>query len=96
MVGGHSMGPGLQLVGARFSNFLLGKPSRELNFALGPYFMKSKWPHFGTASRYSHMVGHADSVRYTVYVDMTLIRSKVKVKVTEHLNFRQLPITAHF
>ena len=30
MVGGHSMGPGLQLVGARFLNFLLGKLSREL------------------------------------------------------------------
>ena len=29
MVGGHSMGPGLQLVGARFLNFLLGKLSRE-------------------------------------------------------------------
>ena len=29
MVGGHSMGPGLQLVGARFFNFLLGKLSRE-------------------------------------------------------------------
>ena len=32
MVGGHTMGPGLQLVGARFSNFLLGKLSR--NFRL--------------------------------------------------------------
>jgi len=29
MVGGHSMGPGLQLVGARFFNFLIGKLSRE-------------------------------------------------------------------
>jgi len=29
MVGGHSMGPGLQLVGARFLNFHLGKLSRE-------------------------------------------------------------------
>jgi len=28
MVGGDSMGPGLQLVGARFVNFLLGKLSR--------------------------------------------------------------------
>jgi len=32
----------------------------------------------------------------TVYVNVTLTRSKVKVKVTEHLNFRQLAITAHF
>jgi len=29
MVGGDSMIPHLQLVGARFSNFLLGKLSRE-------------------------------------------------------------------
>jgi len=29
MIGGHSMGPGLQLVGARFMNFHLGKLSRE-------------------------------------------------------------------
>jgi len=29
-----------------------------------------------------------------VYVDMTLTRSKVMVM--EHLNFRQLPMTAHF
>jgi len=29
MVGGHSMGPGLQLVGARFLNFLPGKLLRE-------------------------------------------------------------------
>jgi len=29
MVGGDSTGPGLQLVGARFSNFLPGKLSRE-------------------------------------------------------------------
>jgi len=29
MASGHSMGPGLQLVGARFLNFHLGKLSRE-------------------------------------------------------------------
>jgi len=29
MVGGDSMGPGLQLVGVRFSSFLVGKLSRE-------------------------------------------------------------------
>jgi len=40
------------------------------------------------------MVGQAGSPSRTVYVDMILTRSKVKV--TEHLNFRQLPITAHF
>ena len=40
--------------------------------------------------------GHAGSPTRTVYVDMTLTRSMMKVKVTEYLNFRQLPITAHF
>jgi len=47
---------------------------------------------------YSHTVGQAASPTRTVYVDATLTPSKVKVKdkVTEHLNFRQLPITAHF
>jgi len=41
-------------------------------------------------------LGNAASRTRTVYVDVTLTRSKVKVKVTEHLNFRQLPITARF
>jgi len=36
------------------------------------------------------MVGYADSLTYTVYVDVTLTRCKVKVKVTGILNFRQL------
>jgi len=42
------------------------------------------------------MVGQTASPTGTVYVDVTLTPSKVKVKVTEHFNFRQLPITAHF
>ena len=47
------------------------------------------------ASRYSHMVGHTGSpTRTAVYAHVTLTRSKVKLKVTEHLNFRKLPITA--
>jgi len=41
------------------------------------------------------MVGHAGIATRTVYVGMTLTRSKIKVKVTEHLNFQKLPITAH-
>ena len=36
------------------------------------------------------MVGYSGSPTYTAYVDMTLTRSKVKVKVTGLLNFRQL------
>jgi len=42
------------------------------------------------------MVGQAASPIRTVYVGMTLTPYKVKVKVTDHLNFGQLPITAHF
>ena len=36
------------------------------------------------------MVGHAGSPTRTVYADVTLTRSKVKVKVTGLLNIRQL------
>ena len=36
------------------------------------------------------MVVYAGSHTYTAYVDMTLTRSKIKVKVTGLLNFRQL------
>jgi len=34
------------------------------------------------------MVEHAGSTTGTLYADMTLIRSKVKIKVTGLLNFR--------
>jgi len=44
----------------------------------------------------SHGYGHTGSTTRTVYVDLTLTRSKVKLKVTEHLNFPKLPVTAHF
>ena len=40
------------------------------------------------------MLGQADSPTHTVYADVTLTRCKVKDN--EHLNFRQLPITARF
>jgi len=46
--------------------------------------------------RYSHMVGHAAIPTRTVYVDVTLTRSNVNVKVMDHLNFPQLAITANF
>jgi len=36
------------------------------------------------------VVGPADRPTCTVYVDLTLTRSKVKVKVTGLLNFREL------
>jgi len=60
------------------------------NFAKYRYFRKFKWPYFGTAWSYSYMVGYAGSPTGTVYVGVTLTRSKVKVKVTGLFNFRQL------
>ena len=54
----------------------------------------SNGTYFGIGWCYSHMVGYAGSPTYTAYVDMTLTRSKVKV--TDHLNFWQLPINVHF
>jgi len=88
------MGPGLQLVGARFFNFLLGSYHKSSNFADCWYFTKFKWPYFRSAWCYSYVLGHATSPTRTAYVDVTLTQSKVKV--TDHLNCRQLAINAHF
>ena len=52
------------------------------------YLTTFKWPYFGTAYCYSHVVGPTGSPTCTVYVDVTLTRSKVKV--TGLLNSRQL------
>jgi len=60
------------------------------NFAKCRYFTKLKWPYFGSAGRYSQMVGRADSPTCILYADVTVTQSKVKVKVTGLLNFRQL------
>ena len=96
MVAGHSIGPGLQLVGARFLNFHLGKLSREFKLRPISIFDDIQMAIFRycVMLHYSHVVGPAGSPTCTVYVAMTLIRSKVKVKVTDHLNFRQLSVTA--
>ena len=45
---------------------------------------------------YCHLIRPAGRPTCTVYADVTLTRSEVKVKVTDHLNFRQLPINVHF
>jgi len=82
-------GPGLQLVVARFSNFLLGKVSLEFKLhGMSIFHDIQMATYFGTAWCYSHVVGYAGSLTYTVYVDVTLTPSKVKVTVL--LNFRQL------
>ena len=85
-----SMGPGLQLLGGRFSNFLLGKVSLEFKLhGMSIFHDIQMATYFGTGWCYSHMVVYADSPTYTAYGDMTLTRSKVKVNVTGLLNFRQ-------
>jgi len=86
-----SMGPGLQLLGGQFSNFLLEKVSLEFKLHGMLIFHDIQMAtYFATAWCYSHMVGYACSPTYTAYVDMTLTWSKVKVKITGLLNFRQL------
>jgi len=86
-----SMGPGLQLLGSQFSNFLLGKVSLQFKLhGMSIFHDIQVATYFGTGWCYSHMVVYADSPTYTAYVDMTLTRSKVKVKVTGLSNFRQL------
>ena len=84
------MAPVLQLVGARFSNFLLRKLSRQFIVPECRYSKKFKWPYFGSVRCYSHIVGHAGSTIGTVHADMTLTRSKVKVKVMGLLNLQKL------
>ena len=49
MVGGDSMGPAVQLVGARFSNFLLGKLSREFKLCGISIFQEIQMAIFGSA-----------------------------------------------
>jgi len=89
MVDIDSIGPGLQLVRGRFSNFLLGKVSLEVKiYGMSIFHDIQMATYFGTGWCYSHMVGYTGSPIYTVYVDVTLTWSKVKV--TGLLNFRQL------
>jgi len=91
MVDIDSMGPGLQLIVGQFSNFLLGKVLLEYKLHGMSIFHDIQMAiYFGTGWCYSHMVGYAGSPTYTVYVDVTLTRSKVKVKFTGLLNFPQL------
>jgi len=66
MAGRDSMGPGLQLVGAWFLNFLLGKLSWEFKLCSVLIFHEIQRPYFGNAWCYSHMVGQAASPKYTV------------------------------
>jgi len=95
MVGGHSMGPGLQLVRARFLNFHLGKhagsPTRTVYVDMTLTWSKVKVTEHLNFCQLPITAGWPTCI---VYVDVTLTRSKVKV--TDHFNFRQLPINVHF
>jgi len=87
-----SMGPDLRLLGGQFSNFLLGNVSLEFKLhGMSIFHDIQMATYFGTGWCYSHVVGYSGSPTYTAYVNVTLTRSKVKVKVTGLLNFRQLP-----
>jgi len=94
MVISDSMGPGLQLVRARFLNFLLGKISREFKLRRMLIFHEIQTAIFWYCVMLQSHAWAAGSPTHTVYVDVTLSRSKVKV--TQLLNFRKLPKTAHF
>ena len=58
MVGVDSMGPGLEPVGARFSNFLLGKVPLQFKLhGMSIFHDIQMATYFGTACSYSHTVG---------------------------------------
>ena len=73
-----NMGPTLQLVGSRFLNFLLSNYHVTSNVAECRYYRTFKRPYFHNQS---DMVGCAGSPICIVQADITLTRSKVKVKV---------------
>jgi len=91
MVGGDSMGPDLQLVEPNFGISFYKSYHGSSNFAQCRYFTIFKWPYFSSAWGYSQMVGHAGSPTHVLYVDVTLTRSRVKVKVTDLPKFRKSP-----
>ena len=53
-------------------DFWISFSHESSNFVHCRYFTKFKWPYFGNARCYSHVVGRAGSPTRTVYVDMTL------------------------
>jgi len=86
IVGSDSMGPDLQLVRARFSNFFLRMLPREFKLRGMSIFHEIQMT---TAWGYSQIVGHAGSTTGIVHANVTLTQSQVKVKVGV-LNFRKL------
>jgi len=67
MVDIGSMGPGLQPIGGRLSNFLPGKVSLEFKLhGMSIFHDIQMATYFGTGSCFSHMVGYAGSPTYCV------------------------------
>jgi len=95
MVVSHNMGPALQLVGVRFWNFLI-IPSRKAITRV------QTTPNVDISRNSNGYISLLRDATFTWFCTLVVLhvlcmtRSNVKVKVTEHLNFRQLPITAHF
>ena len=83
------MGPGLHLVGAQFSNSLLEKLSLQFKLRGMSIFHEIQMTIFQYCVMLQSDRWHAGSTTGIVHADMTLTRSKVKVKVkvTGLLNF---------
>jgi len=90
MAGCDSMGCGLEPFLARFWNFLLEKLSREFKLRRMSIFHEIQMAIFRYCVRLQLHGWNAGSSTSIVQVDMTLIGSKVKVKVTGLPKFRKL------
>ena len=85
MVNCDSMGRSLQPVGARFSNFLVRKPSREFKLrgmSILHEFQMTIFPYCWRLRSHGRIC--------IAHTDVTLTWSKVKVNVADLLNFRKL------
>jgi len=71
MVNYNSMGPSLQLVRARFFNFLLSKLSSDFKLRGMSTLQDFKGPYFRIALCSSHKVRYAGSPVSVVHADMT-------------------------
>jgi len=85
--GRDSMGPNLQLVGARFSIFLLRKLSHDFKLCRMSILNEFQMAIFPYCVR---LRSHGRGRWCIAHTDMTLTWSKVKVKVTDLQKFRKL------
>ena len=83
------MGPGLQPVGARFSNFFSRKGITTVHTSRNVDISRHSNGHIFRYCVNIQSHGYVGSPTRTVYIGVTLTRSKVKVNITGLLNFRQ-------